>query len=892
MVKTSKTALFRYRFGTAEFDEARFELRVAGLPVDIQRKPLEVLAKLLAHAGEVVTREELLDTVWQGRPTVDNVVANAIAKLRAALNPEGASFIITQPRVGYRFHGPLERTAVGRHLGSRLDLAPGAAVPGRPNFLLENRLGGSRDNEVWSARHAKTGELRVYKFSPGGESLTELKREATLYRVLRENLGERPDFARIIDWNFETAPFFLECDYAGESLIAWVASGQGLAAMALEQRLELFLQIADAVAAAHSVGVLHKDLKPANVLMDPTPEGGWQARLSDFGSGRLLEAARLGDITGSGLSTSGSILSDSGSGTAHYLAPELLAGQPPTVQSDLYALGVMLYQFVVGDLRKPMAPGWERDVSDPLLRLDLSGATDGDPEQRLGAVSDLAQRLRRLDARREERRAQQQVEQRAREAQRALQKSRARRPWLMATLLTLLAGLGASLFLYRQASISSERLQAVNDFLYRDVLANTGALKTDSDPDPGMRRVLRHAADTVGERFANDPGSEGWIRNGIAQGLTGLGDYSAAEQQQRLAVDLLGRAYGPAHPRSLLARRGYAMLLLEQSRFDEAEAVLSAVDNLQRSASSSSPEDAFVLQALRGMLRAARKDCSGALKDLRSAEAIALPPSPESSYNLFNVRSWIGETLNCLGQHDKALAHYRELFHSPYDAAALGPALIAYARLGQANAMLHNGQQEGAGATLQAALRQLESGIGDSDPFTLGQALVVAGRFYMETGDLERAAGYLQRGRQLLLSVDERQEKALNAQRMLASIDYCRGDLRPAAARLGEARAAFVTTWGTRAPDTQAASFWLAATLLESGEVEGAARLAKDLDPAALTIAMGDAKWKTKLAALQAHTRAGTPLRRGMLPTELCAVQAPGQYSTASESGQITRQGL
>src|SRR5690606_17412420 len=161
----SKEALFRYRFGSAEFDEARFELRVAGLPVDVQRKPLEVLAALLAHAGEVVTKDELLDTVWQGRPTVENVVANAVAKLRSALGPDGAERIVTQPRVGYRFTGPLERTAVGRSLGSRLELAAGMSVPGRPNFRLESQLGGSAGSEVWTARHGKTRERRVYKFS-------------------------------------------------------------------------------------------------------------------------------------------------------------------------------------------------------------------------------------------------------------------------------------------------------------------------------------------------------------------------------------------------------------------------------------------------------------------------------------------------------------------------------------------------------------------------------------------------------------------------------------------------------------------------------------------------------------------------------------------------------
>lgn len=848
----SKAALFRYRFGSAEFDEARFELRVSGLPVDVQRKPLEVLCVLLAHAGEVVTRDELLDTVWQGRPTVDNVVANAIAKLRSALGPDGAERIVTQPRVGYRFTGPLERMAVGRSLSSQLSLAAGMSVPERPNFILESQLSGAGESEVWTARHRKTRERRVYKFSVGGERLAALKREATLYRVLRESLGERPDVARVIDWNFETPPFFLECEHAGTNLAEWSRGGSGFATMPLAGRLSLFLRIADAVAAAHGVGVLHKDLKPTNVLVAPAPDGGWQPCLSDFGSGRLLESARLGDITGMGLTVTGGVLRDSGSGTPQYLAPELLAGQSPTVRSDLYALGIMLYQFVVGDLRKPMVSGWERDVEDPLLRDDLAAATDGDPARRLAGVPELAQRLRTLGTRHEERRRLQAAELAAREARRAMERSRARRPWLLAAMLALMAGLAASLWLYREARVAGSRLEAMNEFLYTDVLANTGALKTDTDPDPSMRRVLRNAAGIVGERFAGDPASEGWIRYGVGQGLSGVGDYEGAEQQQRLAVHLLTRAHGPDGERTLLARRGLAMLLLEQSKFDEAEVVLAAVDALTGTGTSENQETVFVMQALRGMLRAARKDCEGALTDLRAAEGIPLPPSPESTYNQFNVRSWIGETLNCLERRDEALAHYETLLGGSLAEEFLGPALIAYARLGYASALLHRGRPERAEEELLGALNILETTVGDTDAFTMGQALVVAGRFYADLGDLAAAAGHLERGRELLLAVDEQQEKAVNALRLLGTIDYCNGEIERAVTRLSAAHAAFVEAYGAQSPDAHGAAWWLAVSLLEAGQPGAAADLAATIDPAALRISLGGSTWQIRLDALRA----------------------------------------
>jgi DNA-binding winged helix-turn-helix (wHTH) protein len=311
--------LYRYAFGNVEFDEARGELRVDGQPVELEHRPLQVLACLLHHADEVVPREELFATVWGARPTVDNVLANAIAKLRKAFGADGHGRIVNLPRVGYRLHGPVERTVSGRRLHDLLALAAGQGVPGRGHFRLREQLGPARGNEVWLARHDKTGELRVYEFSADGERLAALKREATIHRLPRESLGGRNDFVRVIDWNFATAPFYLECEYGGDDLPRWAADSPGLAGLEQSQRLHLFLQIADAIAAAHGLGVLHKDIKPANVLMRPAGDG-WQPCLADFGASRLLQPERqqelgitaLGQSTITALSSLGYLYSLSG----------------------------------------------------------------------------------------------------------------------------------------------------------------------------------------------------------------------------------------------------------------------------------------------------------------------------------------------------------------------------------------------------------------------------------------------------------------------------------------------------------------------------------------------------------------------------------------------------
>src|SRR6516164_6413005 len=77
-----------WKFANCEFDELRRELRVSGGTVDLEAKPLEVLSHLLQHAGEVVTKDELLESVWPGTAVVDGSLATAISKLRKAIGDE------------------------------------------------------------------------------------------------------------------------------------------------------------------------------------------------------------------------------------------------------------------------------------------------------------------------------------------------------------------------------------------------------------------------------------------------------------------------------------------------------------------------------------------------------------------------------------------------------------------------------------------------------------------------------------------------------------------------------------------------------------------------------------------------------------------------------------
>ena len=156
----------RWSFSDREFDESRLELRVHGKPVELELKPLEILVQLLHHAGEVVTKDQLLDAVWPGLAVVEGSLTTAVYKLRQALGDKDSSIIATVPRVGYRLAASV-KTEAGRAaaLPAVLRLQAGMPVPGRAQWLLARPLEASPHSEVWLAENPKIHDRRVFKFA-------------------------------------------------------------------------------------------------------------------------------------------------------------------------------------------------------------------------------------------------------------------------------------------------------------------------------------------------------------------------------------------------------------------------------------------------------------------------------------------------------------------------------------------------------------------------------------------------------------------------------------------------------------------------------------------------------------------------------------------------------
>lgn len=887
--------LFCYRFGSAEFDEARFELRVAGLPVEVERRALEVLAYLLEHAGEVVTKEELLRDVWAGRITVDKVLPNAVNKLRRALGEGNAGHIATLARVGYRLDGAVTRTAVGRAVTSQLLLGPGQPVPGRPSLVLQHQLGSGGGGEVWLAEHPKTRERRVYKFAQDAARLRALKREVTLLRVLREGLADASHVVDVLDWNFEHPPCFLECRYAGSSLAEW--AGTHLVSLDAAARLALFLQIADAVAAAHAVGVLHKDLKPANVLVEGGP-GQPHVRLSDFGSGHLLEPdwlERLG-ITRLGMTVEDRVGSSSASGTPMYIAPELFDGHAPTVRSDVYALGILLYQLLSGRIGQPMASGWEADIGDELLREDLRLATDGNPDRRLASVAGLADRLRHLERRRTEIAEQRRAQDAARRDREALARTQARRPLVVALVAALATGVVVATTLFQQAAsardqarLELERATALARFVNEDLIGRANPLVSAKGPDATLREVLLSARDRVSPRFRDQPHTAAEIHGSMAVLFGAVELFADAEAQARAALDLLERHGSAAGSAALRARSVLVRTHARGGRLAEAQAQLDTLERL--SAQAPAALTRHELAAARSALLIARNDFAQAIVELRAAIEASSSAEPDNPAPRDVLRLDLVSTLALATRHAEALVEGRRLIDEARQRAGDNELLIALARLAMARAQ---GEDHAAAERLLLEARPVivaRLGEDHTRHFTLlTELLGVAFR----RGDWPRAIEYAQR-------VHERAQARFGDDHVTTAttlLNWARalneaGRSPDAVDRARVAHERLQRLLGPTAPRTQDAAVVRAVIELDLGRTAQAQPLIDRLDPAVLESYRATGLWSAGIDALRGialQQRGNAAAARPLLDSALATLKGERDLAQPSRLYVVAQQ--
>jgi serine/threonine protein kinase/tetratricopeptide (TPR) repeat protein len=263
-------------------------------------------------------------------------------------------------------------------------------------------LGAGGMGEVHRARDTRLGRDVALKVLPANVA-TDSGRLARFEREARTVAGlNHPNIVTLYSVEDEDGVRFLTMELVeGQSLDRQVTPG----GLPLARVLDLAVPLADALAAAHERGVVHRDLKPANVMV--TREG--RVKVLDFGLAKTHAAEFHSDATqaetvAAPLSSEGQVM-----GTVPYMSPEQIRGETVDARTDLFALGIVLYELLTG--RRPFGGATSADVSSAILRdvaapvrssrVDLpadierivSRCLEKDPERRFQTAKDVRNEL-------------------------------------------------------------------------------------------------------------------------------------------------------------------------------------------------------------------------------------------------------------------------------------------------------------------------------------------------------------------------------------------------------------------------------------------------------------------------------------------------------------------
>ena len=299
---------------------------------------------------------------WLAASCPDESLRKEVASLLAASAEARGYFTELAGQSGLGEREPnVESELVGRRIGA---------------YRLEAFLGSGGMGTVWSAERADGhfSQRVAIKLLSMGAMNPEAHRRFLAEREILARL-QHPGIARLFDGGVteDGTPYFVMELVEGTPIDVDCDTRE----LGVSERIELFLDICDAVGFAHKNLVVHRDLKPGNILV-----AGGQVRLLDFGIAKLLEGGRPGDAaTATGM----------GPMTPAYAAPEQFKGEPVTTATDVYALGVVLHELLTGlsPYESATHSGFamfqavcERPIANPstrLLRLSTAGERESKP---------------------------------------------------------------------------------------------------------------------------------------------------------------------------------------------------------------------------------------------------------------------------------------------------------------------------------------------------------------------------------------------------------------------------------------------------------------------------------------------------------------------------------
>lgn len=527
---------------------------------------------------------------------------------------------------------PLPETTAFPHVGDRVG-----------NYELVQEIDSGGMGVVFLARRADRAYeqqvaiklIRPVHLGPTSQFRRHLIARFENERALLARLNHR-NVARILDGGSTEAGFpFIVMEYVeGVSLLSYCHSHR----LDVRARVRLFRKVCEGVQEAHRHLIVHRDLKPENILVGADGE----PRLLDFGIARMLE-----EPAEDGVPTLFTAM------TPAYASPEQVRREPLTTSSDVYSLGVVLFQLIAEvrpyDLRRLSPAEAERLVSEarpPPLRTALAGGhlDDRERQQRVSQVSADLDRIIGRAMHKEPARRYGSAQELADDLERFLDGrpvrahpdsafyrlgkfvSRHRAATVAGVVATVLVigAAGVAFWQARQAGRAASDTALMNSFLL-DVFEMSDPF--DAGSEITLSQSLDEAAKQIDTRFAGRPDLSAQLRFGIGYSMLSRYRLPEAEVQLTRALAENTAQFGPNDIRTLRAVEGMAGLRQEQGRPAEAEALFKqGIERMEKNGLQSDPLYADLLGNL-GNLYLVQERYADAQKYLEKAVA-AQPPAP------------------------------------------------------------------------------------------------------------------------------------------------------------------------------------------------------------------------------------------------------------------------
>lgn len=701
----------------------------------------------------------------------------------------------------------------------------------------------------------RTVALKVIRPGPGSDQLfRRFQHEVSVLGMLRHHGIAQIYDAGVAEAQGRTQPYFAMEYVKGRPI------GEHAAAMRLDlrDRLDLFARVCDAVQHAHLKGVIHRDLKPGNIMVE---ESG-QPKILDFGVARATDH----DLQAVTLQTDiGQLV-----GTLPYMSPEQVSGDPAELdsRSDVYSLGVVLFELLAGrlpmDVRSRAVTEAIRAVTeDEIPRLCavakeipadvdtiVAKSLNRDKSRRYQSAGDLADDIRRyLQDEPILARPPSSIYQLTKFAKR-------HKPLVGASLVVMLTvavgvvgiawqGLAAQRE-RKKAEAALEKAEAVTAFLTTMLSsADPGGLH---GRDARIADVLPVASSRVESEMNHQPEIQATIWETIGATYFGLGMYPEAEMEFRRSYEKFKLALKDTSREAMRLRHNIAVVARHQGRLAEAESLLrETAEQRARVLGPSDPDTLRTLDNLATVLRRQGKpgEAVQLYRDVLAAQERELGPVDEDTLDTRNNLALVLRDLGQLEEAEVLLKQTLEQKKRVYGLIKVDHPEILTTRHNLARVMADMGRLDDAKRELQSILEARARELGPDHSHTLLTRLALAD-VLRRTGEHESAESMLNQIIETMMSRGGRQDATTLAARGYLAASLCaRGEFALAEVQAREAV--------TEATQIHGENNWITAdyqrelgwALAELGRTEES-RAVLEASLRTLTDRLGSKHWRTR----------------------------------------------